>query len=85
MTEEEHSRRASSALTEFPPDPTISVTEAARLLGVGRTCAYEAAARGQIPTVRIGRMLRVPKAALKRMLALDGKDSGADRSAEAGA
>jgi excisionase family DNA binding protein len=60
---------------EFPPDPTISVPEAARLLGVGRNAAYEAVARGQIPVIRIGRMLRVPKAALKRMLALDGSSA----------
>jgi excisionase family DNA binding protein len=52
-------------------DPTISVPEAGRLLGVGRNASYEAAARGEIPVIRIGRMLRVPKAALMRMLALD--------------
>jgi excisionase family DNA binding protein len=47
---------------------TMSVPEAGRLLGIGRDCAYEAAARGQIPTLRIGRLLRVPRAAFERML-----------------
>lgn len=60
-------------------DPTISVPEAGRLLGVGRNCAYEAARRGEIPTIRIGRMLRVPKAALRRMLSLDGGPGSEDQ------
>ena len=68
--------------TEFFSDPTISVPEAGRLLGVGRNSAYEAAARGEIPTIRIGRMLRVPKAALKRMLSLDGPASEGQGGAE---
>jgi excisionase family DNA binding protein len=39
---------------------TISVEEAASLLGIGRTAAYEAARRGQLPTRRLGRRLVVP-------------------------
>ncbi|HEY1243246.1 MAG TPA: helix-turn-helix domain-containing protein [Hyphomicrobiaceae bacterium] len=66
---------------DIPPDPTLSVPEAGRLLGVGRNAAYEAAARGEIPTIRIGRMLRVPRAALARMLALEGRS--AERGTEA--
>jgi excisionase family DNA binding protein len=49
----------------------VSVPEAARILGIGRNAAYEAAARGEIPTIRIGRLRRVPKAALRKMLFLD--------------
>lgn len=48
---------------------TVSVEEASRLLGIGRRTAYEAAARGELPTLRIGRRLLVPKAALARILA----------------
>jgi hypothetical protein len=48
---------------------TISVPEAGkRYFGLCRNAAYEAAARGEIPTVRIGRLLRVPVRALERML-----------------
>jgi excisionase family DNA binding protein len=47
---------------------TISIEEAAQKLGVGRNTAYEAAHRGEIPTIRIGRLLRVPKAGIERML-----------------
>lgn len=39
---------------------TISIEEAAALLGIGRTAAYEAANRGQLPTRRLGRRLLVP-------------------------
>ncbi len=47
---------------------TISVPEAGRDLGLSRNSAYAAAARGEIPTIRIGRKLRVPVQALERML-----------------
>jgi excisionase family DNA binding protein len=48
---------------------TISVPEAGKWLGIGRNAAYDAARRGEIPTIRIGRLLRVPVVALERMLA----------------
>jgi excisionase family DNA binding protein len=40
-----------------------------RRLGIGRAATYEAAKRKEIPTIRIGRKILVPKAALERMLA----------------
>lgn len=52
---------------------TYTMVEAARLLGIGRTVAYEAARQGQIPTIRVGRRLLVPRAALERMLRGDGE------------
>lgn len=45
--------------------------DAARLLGVGRTAAYEAARSGQIPTIRIGRKILVPVARLFRLLGIE--------------
>lgn len=53
---------------------TYSVEEAARLLGVSRGVGYEAARRGELPTIRLGRRLLVPKVALERMLGLDQND-----------
>jgi excisionase family DNA binding protein len=44
------------------------VPEAGAMLGLSRNASYEAARRGDIPTMRIGRLLRVPKAAFDRML-----------------
>ncbi len=46
----------------------ITVPEAGQALGLGRSGAYQAARRKQIPTVRVGRRLLVPLAALERML-----------------
>ena len=45
-----------------------TIEEAARLLGIGRSSAYAAARRGEIPTVRLGRRLVVPKVAFERLL-----------------
>lgn len=50
---------------------TISIEEAARWLGVNRNTAYEAASRGEIPTLKIGRLLRVPVAPLERLLGIE--------------
>ena len=47
---------------------TLTIEEAASALGIGRSSAYEAARRGDIPAVRIGKRLLVPRAALERML-----------------
>ena len=53
---------------------TITVPEAGRrYFNVCRKTAYEAVARGEIPVVRIGRLMRVPVAALERMMAEAGK------------
>ena len=55
-----------SRLSDLPP--TISVEEAALLLGVSRSAAYRAAKAGQLRTFRMGRRLLVPTAPLLRML-----------------
>jgi excisionase family DNA binding protein len=47
---------------------TFSVTETAKILGIGRNSAYEAVARGEIPVIRVGKRLLVPKAALEKLL-----------------
>jgi excisionase family DNA binding protein len=47
---------------------TMTVEEAGRLLGIGRGLAYEAARKGDIPTIRLGRRLLVPRARLLELL-----------------
>jgi hypothetical protein len=50
-----------------PNSPTISVPEAGKhYFGLSRNAAYAAAERGDIPTIRIGRLLRVPVRAMER-------------------
>ena len=51
--------------------PTMSIEEAGSALGLGRSAAYEAARRGELPTIRFGRRKVVPTAALRRLLSLD--------------
>ncbi len=47
---------------------TMTIVEAGKRLGIGRSGAYEAAHRGEIPTIKIGRRLLVPVVALNRLL-----------------
>jgi hypothetical protein len=48
---------------------TMSVPEAGkRYFGLSRNGSYDAAARGDLPTIKIGKLLRVPVRALERML-----------------
>jgi hypothetical protein len=49
---------------------TLSVPEAGKLyFGLGRNASYDAATRGDIPTIKIGpKLLRVPIRALEEML-----------------
>ncbi len=52
---------------------TYDIETAGRLLGLSRPSAYLAAKNGQIPTLRLGHRLVVPKAALERLLANAGQ------------
>jgi len=45
-----------------------TVQEAGEMVGLGRNAAYEAARRGDLPTIRIGKLLKVPKVAFHRLL-----------------
>jgi hypothetical protein len=48
---------------------TLSVPAAGKkYFGLSRNGSYDAAARGEIPTIKIGRLLRVPIRALEAML-----------------
>ena len=54
---------------------TMTIGEAAKVLGVSKNKAYLAARDGQIPTIRLGKRLLVPLVALERMLADAGRGS----------
>jgi excisionase family DNA binding protein len=56
---------------------TYSIDEAAERLNISRNSAYAAAHRGEIPVIRLGSLLRVPRAKLDRMLGL--ADQGDDQ------
>jgi excisionase family DNA binding protein len=54
--------------TDRPEIVVMTAPEAGAKLGLGRNASYTAAQRGDIPTLKIGRLLRVPKTAFDRML-----------------
>jgi excisionase family DNA binding protein len=48
--------------------PVLTVSEAARLLRLSRAFTYELVASGEIPSVRFGRRIMIPRAAIERIL-----------------
>ncbi|MGB9804373.1 helix-turn-helix domain-containing protein [Desulfofundulus sp. TPOSR] len=61
-----------SNLGELPP--VLTVMEAARILRLKRSTAYELIRQGVIPSFRVGRHIRVPRHELEKMIA--GKNAG---------
>ena len=47
---------------------TLTVKEAAEVLGIGRGLAYRLANGGTIPTLRLGRRILIPREALTQLL-----------------
>jgi len=60
--------RAAGAVAPVADRLTLTVEEAAALLGISRAFACEAVRRGEIPSIRIGRRVLVPKVALERLV-----------------
>lgn len=60
-----------AGLLELLSKPTLSIEEAGKVLGLGRGGAYEAARRGDIPTISFGARKRVPTARIITMLGVD--------------
>ncbi len=53
---------------ETTPKIVLSVEEARKLLGLSRGSMYQAINSGQVPSVRIGRRLLIPRVRLEQML-----------------
>lgn len=47
---------------------TLTVEETAKLLGIGRQLAYDRVKTGEIPVIKVGRRLLVPRRALEKLL-----------------
>ena len=54
----------------------LTVVEAAKALGIGRTNAYELIRQGKIPAIRFGRRILIPRRRLEKML--EGEDWGSN-------
>lgn len=65
-----------SVILQTIPDPaqvpTLTVDTVAKFLHVSRASAYQAVHSGEIPSIRVGRRILVPTAALLALLGLDG-------------
>lgn len=48
---------------------TLTVSEAAKMLGISRGLAYEMVKTGKIPSVHFGKRILVPRRALEKLLA----------------
>lgn len=58
----------SAADVDLPDKRMFSVEEAAAILGIGRSTAYQSARTGELPSGRLGHRLLIPRNALVRML-----------------
>ncbi len=69
-------------ITVIPNEPihrlTLTVEQAAVILGISRATAYDAVARGEIPCIRIGGRILVSKIALEKMLDSAGTTGSGD-------
>jgi excisionase family DNA binding protein len=55
---------------------TYRIEEVAKMLGISRAAAYNAAARGDFPSIRIGKRIVVPRGGVEKLIA----DSGEARA-----
>jgi len=51
--------------------PTLSVDEFAIVAGISRSTAFAGAHGGEVPSMRFGKRIRIPTAAVRRLLELD--------------
>jgi len=55
----------------------MQVEQLAKAFHISRASAYEGVKTGEIPSIRIGKRVVVPTAAVRRMLLLDGSTDAA--------
>ncbi len=55
---------------------TLTVEEAAQLLGISRALSYDLEARGELPSIRLGRRIVVLRRALEALLERAPLESG---------
>jgi excisionase family DNA binding protein len=66
----------SAELSRLPA--VLTAPQAAAVLGIGRSHAYEAVKSGEWPTsvIRVGRCIRIPAAEILRLLGAEGVQAG---------
>jgi excisionase family DNA binding protein len=69
---------AEDTLERLLNEPTVSVPDAARLLGVGRSTVYTAVKSGEVPAIRVGNRVRIPSRWVRQVLQLHADPGGGD-------
>jgi excisionase family DNA binding protein len=64
-------------LKDLMRQPTVSIEDAGKILSLSRNSAYQAAKSGEIPCIKLGRLIRVPTAKLREMLGIRTESSAA--------
>jgi excisionase family DNA binding protein len=59
------------AMRRLMTDLAVRVDDAALVLDIDRKVAYAAVSDGKIPSIRIGRSIRVPTAGLRKLLGIN--------------
>jgi excisionase family DNA binding protein len=57
-----------AAEVPVPPKSLLTAQDAIKLLGISRTKFYELIRTGALPSIRLGKLIRVPLAALNRWI-----------------
>lgn len=60
-------------IVNYPTTPTVSVKQAAKIMGIGKTLMYDMCAQGKIPTIRLGWRILIPTEALLARLGVGDK------------
>ncbi len=55
---------------------TLTVQEAASLLGLSRNSAYQGISTGEIPHIKVGKRILIPRIAFEKMLESTDRKSG---------
>lgn len=53
----------------------LTVDEVANILGISRPTAYQGIQRGEIPSIKVGKRILVPRMALEKLLAEAGSQA----------
>ena len=59
---------------------TLTVGEAARELGISSYLAWRLVRKGELPSIRLGKLVRVPRAQLLKVLEGDGIKAGQSKT-----
>ncbi|MGH3686942.1 MAG: helix-turn-helix domain-containing protein [Pseudonocardiaceae bacterium] len=65
MSQDQRDEVPQQPIRPLPERVLLTVEEAAEQLGIGRTLVYKLIANGEIESIRIGRLRRVPAAAIQ--------------------